>query len=90
MQIHIIYFNSIIILDNIIIPSTSVSDLLDFWYYGWYCCTVNFGGNIFLSFRGNSFFEKFILTEFSFGMVLVILEKYQPNTDRKYRNGTQL
>jgi len=36
-----------------------VSDLLDFRYYGQYCCTVNFGGNTFLSFRGNSFFEKF-------------------------------
>jgi len=35
-----------------------VSDLLDFRYYGQYCCTVNFGGNTFLSFRGNSFFEK--------------------------------
>jgi len=36
-----------------------VSDLLDFRYFGRYCCAVNFGGNTFLSFRGNSFFEKF-------------------------------
>jgi len=36
-----------------------VSDLLDFRYYGRYCCTVNFGGNKFLTFCGNSFFEKF-------------------------------
>jgi len=28
-----------------------VSDLLDFWYYGRYCFTVNFGGNTFLSSR---------------------------------------
>ncbi len=28
-------------------------------FFGRYCCTVNFGGNTFLSFRGNSFFEKF-------------------------------
>ncbi len=30
-----------------------------FWYFSRYCCTVNFGGNTFLSFCGNSFFEKF-------------------------------
>jgi len=23
-------------------------------FFGWYCCTVNFDGNTFLSFRGNS------------------------------------
>ena len=42
-----------------------VSDLLDFRYYGRYCCTVNFGGNTFLSFRGKSFFWK-IPPEFLF------------------------
>jgi len=31
-----------------------------------------------------------ILTEFSFSVVLVIPEKYRPNTDQKYRIGTQL
>ena len=28
-------------------------------FFGRYCCTVSFGGNTFLRFRGNSFFEKF-------------------------------
>ena len=28
-------------------------------FFGWYCCTENFSGNTFLSFCGNSFFEKF-------------------------------
>jgi len=36
-----------------------VSDVLGFRYFGRYCCTVSFGGNTFLRFRGNSFFEKF-------------------------------
>jgi hypothetical protein len=36
-----------------------VSDTASVSIFGQYCCTVNFGGNTFLSFRGNSFFEKF-------------------------------
>ena len=43
-----------------------VSDLMDFWNYGRYCCTVNFGGNIFLSFCGIFFFEKFRGNSFLF------------------------
>ena len=28
-------------------------------FFGRYCCTVSFGGNTFLRFHMNSFFEKF-------------------------------
>ena len=43
-----------------------VSDLLDFRYFSRYCCAVNFGGNKFLSFCRNSFFENSTVIPFFF------------------------
>jgi len=40
-----------------------VSDLLDFRYYGRYCCTVNFGGKKFSSFCGNTGIPFFLQKE---------------------------
>ena len=37
-----------------------------FGIFGRYCCSVSFGGNTFLRFRGNSFFEKFCWNSFFF------------------------